>query len=26
MIDAFFAMGERYPEIAAEIYLVARPK
>ena len=24
MIDAFFALGERYPEIAAEMYLVAR--
>ena len=23
MIDAFFALGERYPEIAAEMYLVA---
>jgi 2-polyprenyl-3-methyl-5-hydroxy-6-metoxy-1,4-benzoquinol methylase len=26
MIDAFFALGERYPEIAAEMYLVAHPK
>jgi 2-polyprenyl-3-methyl-5-hydroxy-6-metoxy-1,4-benzoquinol methylase len=24
MIDAFFALGERYPEIAAEMYIVAR--
>ena len=23
MIDAFFALGERYPEIAAEMCLVA---
>ena len=23
MVDAFFALGERYPEIAAEMYLVA---
>ena len=26
MIDAFFALGESYPEIAAEMYLVARSK
>jgi 2-polyprenyl-3-methyl-5-hydroxy-6-metoxy-1,4-benzoquinol methylase len=26
MIDAFFAVGERYPEIAAEMYIVARVK
>ena len=26
MIDAFFALGERYPKIAAEMYLVARTK
>ena len=26
MINAFFALGERYPEIAAEMYLVARRK
>lgn len=26
MIDAFFALGERYPEIAAEMYLIARQK
>lgn len=26
MIDAFFALGERYPEIAAEMYLVAHSK
>jgi len=26
MIDAFFALGERYPEIAAEMYLVAHPR
>ncbi len=26
MIDAFFALGERYAEIAAEMYLVARSK
>lgn len=26
MIDAFFVLGERYPEIAAEMYLVARVK
>ena len=26
MIDAFFVLGERYPEIAAEMYLVARSK
>jgi len=26
MVDAFFVLGERYPEIAAEMYLVARPK
>jgi 2-polyprenyl-3-methyl-5-hydroxy-6-metoxy-1,4-benzoquinol methylase len=26
MIDAFFALGERYPEIAAEMFLVARVK
>lgn len=26
MIAAFFALGERYPEIAAEMYLVAHPK
>jgi 2-polyprenyl-3-methyl-5-hydroxy-6-metoxy-1,4-benzoquinol methylase len=24
MVDAFFALGERYPEIAAEMYIVAR--
>lgn len=24
MVDAFFVLGERYPEIAAEMYLVAR--
>jgi 2-polyprenyl-3-methyl-5-hydroxy-6-metoxy-1,4-benzoquinol methylase len=26
MIDAFFAVGERYPEIAAEMYLIAHSK
>jgi 2-polyprenyl-3-methyl-5-hydroxy-6-metoxy-1,4-benzoquinol methylase len=26
MIDAFFALGERYPEIAAEMYLIAHSK
>ena len=26
MIDAFFALGERYPEIAAEMCLIARSK
>lgn len=26
MIEAFFRMGERYPDIAAEIYVVAQPK
>ena len=26
MIDAFFALGERYPEIAAEMFLVAHAK
>jgi 2-polyprenyl-3-methyl-5-hydroxy-6-metoxy-1,4-benzoquinol methylase len=26
MIDAFFAVGERYPEIAAEMYLIAYTK
>lgn len=26
MIEAFFALGERYPEIAAEMYLIARQK
>jgi len=26
VIDAFFVLGERYPEIAAEMYLVARVK
>jgi 2-polyprenyl-3-methyl-5-hydroxy-6-metoxy-1,4-benzoquinol methylase len=26
MIEAFFALGERYPEIAAEMFLVARVK
>ena len=26
MINAFFALGERYPEIAAEMYLIARVK
>jgi hypothetical protein len=24
MIDAFFALGEQYPEIAAEMCLIAR--
>lgn len=26
MIEAFFAVGERYPEIAAEMYLIAHPR
>jgi len=26
MIDAFFALGERYPEIAAEMYVIAHPR
>jgi 2-polyprenyl-3-methyl-5-hydroxy-6-metoxy-1,4-benzoquinol methylase len=26
MIDAFFSLGERYPEIAAEMYLIAHSK
>ena len=26
MIDAFFALGERYPEIAAEMCLIAHAK
>ena len=24
MLEAFFQLGERYPDIAAEIYVVAR--